>query len=99
MNIKTFKFIWQWGLKIGIDLIPNFFASFPEREFSHFLKQDLRIDNRSKSYTIQIDNLDQERKLVYLERHYALFFTDFWPKRELFMWDLADTYDSPDNFH
>ena len=99
MNIKAFKFIWQWGLKTGIDLIPNFFASFPEKEFFHFLKQDLRIDNRRKSYTILIDDLDLEGKLVNLVRHYARFITDFWPKRELFMWDLADTYDSPDNFH
>ena len=60
MNIKTFKFIWQWGLKIGIDLIPNFFASFPEKEFIRFLKQDLRIDNCSKSYTILIDDFDLE---------------------------------------
>ena len=64
-----------------------------------FLNQDLRIDNCSKSYTILIDDFDLEGKLVNLVRHYARFITDFWPKRELFMWDLADTYDSPDNFH
>ena len=54
-----------------------------------FLKQDLRIDNCSKSYTILIDDFDLEGN--------ARFITDFWPKRELFMWDLADPNDSPDN--
>ena len=86
-------------VRLQIDVVPNFFASFPEKEFFRFLKQDLRIGNCSKSYTILIDNFDLEGKLVNLVRHYARFITDFWPKKELFMWDLDDLNDSHDNFH
>ena len=64
-----------------------------------FFKQDLRIDICRKSYTISIEDLDREGKLINLERQYACFITNFWLKKELIMWDFDDQNNSADNFH
>ena len=66
-----------------IDVVPNFFCVISRKGIFPLFKQDLRIDICRKSYTISIEDLDREGKLINLERHYACFITNFWPKREL----------------
>ena len=85
--------------RLQIDLIQNFFHVFSGKRIFSFFKPVLRIVANLKPICAAFDDLDQEGKLINLVRHYARFIIDFWPKRELFMWDLGHPKDSPDNFH